>query len=185
MKVIIDTEVLSKGRITIGEFLLLLTSYFDVNIPKTIESIKVKGLGTPSIYSAWYIAMTEQQKKRIDDILLDSHERLQSYRSRFFESTAQKMCTLYPQDKRGIIEDVVKRLKELVVYGYDFTEEDAFEATKEYVETTEGSKILDLKYFIYQLVNMEGAGEEEEPCVSSLLMTTIENLKEGKEGCKD
>lgn len=102
-----------------------------------------------------------------------------------FEVMAEKMRDLYPKGKkpgtnymwRDSIAIIAKRLKAVQrkykkVHGYEFTEQQAVNATKAYVESFNGDYryMQLLKYFISKAVVVNGVVEE-----NSQLMSYIEN----------
>ena len=183
MKYIIDTNICREKDLSVGATLYLLSLY--LNIPITQNIIK----------EAWhkgYICCHKSDKEGnilevslekkgfdiIDDILGESINT--SHQDRY-ECLAEKLIELYPKGKkpgtaymwRDSKNIIAKRLKSLVNrYNVSFTDEQAINATKKYVESFNGNYqyMQLLKYFISKRVPIDGSIEE-----ASQLLSYIEN----------
>ena len=127
------------------------------------------------------IVVDQHIRDIIDTILVESDTKV-SNKEEFFTSVANKLRELYPKGNkpctnyswRGSTAEIVKKLKNLVAkYNCKFTEEEAINATKAYIESFNGDyrymKLL--KYFLLKTpINNNGDIE-----VQSEFMSYLEN----------
>lgn len=174
--VINGIAVLEQG-LSIKESLVLLHIIYGSDIGNTLQSLYDKGLITSTDY-AHGINFTEKGNQVVTAI---TKETVEAKDSRFVK-LAEKMKELYPAGRkegtsymwRGNTNEIVKKLKTLKdKYSFEFTDEQALTATKEYVESFNGDyRFMQLlKYFILKAVR-DGDGNVE---IKSELMTRIEN----------
>ena len=174
--VINGIAVLEQG-LSIKESLVLLHIIYGSDIGNTLQSLYDKGLITSPDYEKG-INFKEIGNEVVKDI---SKETVEAKDSRFVK-LAEKMKEIYPAGRkegtsymwRGNTNEIVKKLKALNdKYAFEFTDEQALTATKEYVESFNGDyRFMQLlKYFILKVVR-DGDGNVE---IKSELMTRIEN----------
>lgn len=184
MKITINTDILKKYKLSLGEFLLMLLGYYDIDIQECHNSIINKSVAEKNLFSKLGIILSNNSKNLIAKILMESDDR--AINSNIdFERLAQKLMNIYPEgikagktySWRGTIDEVAQKLRTLVVvHNFSFTEEEAINATKEYVSsfTAPYQHMHTLKNFIlYTTKSEEGHWE-----IESLFMTTIENNRE-------
>lgn len=181
--VINGIAVLEQG-LSIKESLVLLHIIYGSDIGNTLQSLYDKGLITSPDYEKG-INFTEKGNEVVKAI---TKETVEAKDSRFVK-LAEKMKEIYPAGRkegtsymwRGNTNEIVKKLKALNdKYAFEFTDEQALTATKEYVESFNGDyRFMQLlKYFILKVVR-DGDGNVE---IKSELMTRIENA--GQEEAK-
>lgn len=99
-----------------------------------------------------------------------------------YKTLAEKLKELYPKGYkpgtnyawRGSTMEIVRKLQTLVIkYNFKFTEEEAIEATKKYVDSFNGDYrfMRLLKYFLLKTIR-DGEGGTD---ISSEFMSLIEN----------
>lgn len=176
MKITINTDILQKHNLTLGEFLIMLLGYYDIDLLSTQDSIINKYYADRNLFKEMGIILSNNSKDLVARILMESDDK--AIKSGIdFEGVAEKMMECYPSGNkpgksyswRSTIEEIAQKLRTLVVkYDFLFTEEEAVNATKEYVSsfTTPYSDMLLLRSFILK------TGKDE---IESLFMTIIEN----------
>lgn len=180
MKITIDDRILSKYDLTIEELLVLMLSKDHSNIPQIVKSLVDKDIGVTDPKNPNIVLFRQKEDSLLKDIFLESDKIVISKADRY-ELLAAQLRNLYPQGKKAgtsyMWRDsnnlIAKRLKSLVSkYGDCFTDEQAINATKNYVESFNGDYryMQLLKYFILKKVNNNGEIEE-----SSQLLSYIEN----------
>ena len=176
MKITINTEVLKKHNLSLGEFLVMLIGYYDIDIHNCQDCIIKKYLAEKNLFKDTSIVLSDNSKSLVARILMESDDRAISS-GIDFEGLAEKLQEIYPNgikagktySWRGTIEEIAQKLRILVVlHNFRFTEEEAIKATKEYVGSFESPYKLmhTLKNFILY-TNKEG--------MESMFMTIIEN----------
>lgn len=185
MKITIDMEVLKKENLTLGEFLILLMGFKDLNYDTCYQKLVKSKLVEPNLFSKMSIVLSDNTKKLVEKILLDSDDRITNCGIDDFEALANKLRELYPDGNkagttyswRSTTEEIAQKLKALVVvHNFTFTEEEAIEAVKDYISSFNDYKYMSLlKYFI--LRTWEDAPGHRE--IDSMFMTIIENNREG------
>ena len=180
MKLIIDSEVCESKGLTLEEFIVLYLNSKNVDINKTINSIIEKKVAGKDLFNPNAVVLSSNSRKLLEEIILDSDKTVAKNNKRL-ENLAEKLRELYPEGKkqgtqyywRDSNSVIVKKLKALVKkYGDCFTDEQAINATKKYVESFNGNYqfMQLLKYFISK--NVVKGGEVEE---TSQLLSYIEN----------
>lgn len=188
-KICFDTDVCAAKQLGITSALYLLSVYFGKHINSKEELNKCVAKG----YVVYYnyndgnpnrVELTETGLKLVEELILDSEFKPTTKEGRRFDELADKLRELYPEGKKsgtnyywrdshGVI---VKKLKAVVKkYGDCFTDEQAIEATRKYVESFNGNYhfMQLLKYFISK--NVVKGGEVEE---QSQLLSYIENANQ-------
>lgn len=180
MKLVIDSEVCESKGLTLEEFIVLYLNSKNVDINKTINSIIEKKVAGKDLFNPNAVVLSSNSRKLLEEIILDSDKTVAKNNKRL-ENLAEKLRELYPEGKkqgtqyywRDSNSVIVKKLKALIKkYGDCFTDEQAINATKKYVESFNGNYqfMQLLKYFISK--NVVKGGEIEE---TSQLLSYIEN----------
>ena len=181
MNLFINEDLLKKYNLTINEFLLLIFLAREGNVQQCIDSLFAKDMLETGISHPDLIVVDQHIRDIIDTILVESDTKV-SNKEEFFTSVANKLRELYPKGNkpctnyswRGSTAEIVKKLKNLVAkYNCKFTEEEAINATKAYIESFNGDyrymKLL--KYFLLKTpINNNGDIE-----VQSEFMSYLEN----------
>lgn len=176
MKITINTDVLEKEHLTLGDFLVLLMGYYEIDYRETLNKLIRDGTVQPNVFNKEEMVLSNNTKDLIARILTESDSKAQSCGIDFL-SLAVKLQSIYPKGNkpgttyswRDKTEVIAQKLRLLVVkYNFLFTEEEATKATKEYVDSFEDyEKMQLLKYFI-----LKTDGQNE---MNSMFMTVIEN----------
>lgn len=180
MKITIDDRILSKYDLTIEELLVLMLSKEHADIPQIVKSLLDKDIGVEHPKDSNIVLLRQKEDSLLKDIFLESNNNIINKADRY-ELLAAQLRNLYPTGKkegtsymwRDSNSLITKRLKSLVAkYGDCFTDEQAIEATKKYIESFNGDYryMQLLKYFIIKKTNNDGEIEE-----SSQLLSYIEN----------
>ena len=180
MKLVIDSEVCKSKGLTLEEFIVLYLNSKNIDISKTINSIIEKKVAGKDLFNPNAVVLSSNSRKLLEEIILDSDKTVAKNNKRL-ENLAERLRELYPEGKkqgtqyywRDSNSVIVKKLKALVKkYGDCFTDEQAINATKKYVESFNGNYqfMQLLKYFISK--NVVKGGEVEE---TSQLLSYIEN----------
>lgn len=180
MKITIDDRILSKYDLTIEELLVLMLSKEHADIPQIVKSLLDKDIGVEHPKDSNIVLLRQKEDSLLKDIFLESNNNIINKADRY-ELLAAQLRNLYPTGKkegtsymwRDSNSLITKRLKSLVAkYGDCFTDEQAIEATKKYIESFNGDYryMQLLKYFIIKKTNNDGETEE-----SSQLLSYIEN----------
>lgn len=180
MKVTIDTEVLKREHLTIGEFLVMLIGYYDVKYKDALDNLVKKEILYKNVYDKYDMVLSSNTKNLVAKLLLESNEKANSLNIDF-DALAKKLQEIYPNGYkpgttyswRGDTEAMAQRLRALVAkYDFTFTEEEAINATKEYVSSFKDPKQMSLLGFFILKTTRNEDGEREP---SSMFMTIIEN----------
>lgn len=185
MKITIDQSVLDKYGLTIEEFMVMYLSMQPLGIKEIVNSIISKGLAGRNLFSDTSVVLSQGEKQRIHDIIIESDKAVVD-KDEEFRELAERLKELYPTGRkegttymwRGTTAEIAKKLKTLVVrYNYSFTPEQAINATRKYVESFNGNykNMRLLKYFILKSVK----DADDNVNIVSDMMALIEN--EGQE----
>lgn len=188
MKICIDTEECVKLGVPLDEALYIIGLYLGVDInTDTLHRVFKRGILEHDGYD---ILRKMKNPKLINSgielaetLALESEFNTPIYKDRF-ENLAYQLRELFPKGKkpgtaymwRDSNAIITKKLKALVKkYGDCFTDEQAIEATRKYVESFNGNYqyMQLLKYFISKSVIKDGQIEE-----TSQLLSYIENENE-------
>ena len=183
MKITINTDILKKYELSLGDFLVLLLGYQGTSYLKCYSNLQHKGLVEPNIFEEMAIVLSDNTKNLVAKILMESDDR--AVKSGIdFSKLAVSLMHCYPKgnkpgttyDWRGKEEEIAQKLRTLVVkYDFQFTEEEAIAAVREYVASFKDYKYMQLlKYFILKTTD-DGQGHK---VIDSLFMTIIENNRE-------
>lgn len=190
MKFIIDTEIFKKLDIPPDVGFYLASVYFGSTINnETFERTCRNGYLTYKGFERGFPLGSELTQAGVDAVeSLFLHSEIQETVSSDegtqvdrFEALAEKLRELFPAGRkegtslqwRDSVAIISKRLKTLVKkYNAKFTDEQAIEATRKYIESFNGnySYMQTLRYFIFKNKVVDGAVEEH-----SQLLSFIEN----------
>ena len=184
MRFTIDTDIIESEGLFLGEFLALLIPYNGYTYKQCYEGVKKKKLAEVTLNEA-ELVLSENTRKKITRILTKSSEDLR-YCTIDFEDLAAKLQLYYPSGNkpgtthpwRGKVEDIAQKLRLLVMYyKFEFTEEEAVNAVREYTKSFKDYKYMALlPYFILRTEKDETEGKR----ITSHFMTIIENNREKK-----
>lgn len=180
MKITINTDILKKHDLSLGDFLLMLLAYYDIDFNAHSNNLISKNLISKSLFKDNELILSNNTKNKVAEILMESDDKAINYPIDF-DNLATKLMECYPNGIkagktylwRGTVNEIAYKLRTLVVkHNFNFTEQQAIEATKEYVASFEPpyQHMHTLKNFISYVSNKNGQLEFE-----SLFMTIIEN----------
>lgn len=187
MKLSINTDVLKKYNLSLGEFLVLLISHYGESYTSSYDSLVEKGIAGKNLFKEFTPILSDNTKNLIAKILMESDER--AINSGIdFESLAKQLQAVYPEGRkagksylwRGDTEEIAQKLRVLVVkYDFQFTEQEAVEATIKYVDSFKApyQYMHTLRNFLLFTTKDEQGHYEME----SMFMTIIENSREENE----
>lgn len=189
MRITIDTDILSRNNISLGEFLVLLLGYNNCNFNECFGSLIDKQLADIDRFTMGGIILSGNSKDLVTRLLTEADERLNKSPVKNFYTLAAKLRNIYPDSNkagttypwRGTLEEIAQKLMVLVtVHGFIYTENEAIKATKEYVGSSKGdrSHMKLLKYFLLRT-------KRESQEIESDFMTIIENNRWDKMTIKD
>lgn len=185
MKYTIDTEVLAREGIELDEALYLLSLYKKKNIDTgTIERLKRKDkILVPDDMPN---KLTSRGVSLIETIIAKSKLHISSNDMERYRALADKIRNLYPKglkpgtnyqwrDSTAIIAD--RLIKLVAKYNIEFSDEEAIDATKRYIESFNGNyKYMQiLKYFISKQKPVENAPAEQ----NSQFLSFLQNKESG------
>lgn len=181
MKITINTDILKRYNLSLGEFLVMLIGYYDIDYQNCHNNIIKKLFAEKNLFKEMGVILSNNSKDLIAKILMESDDKAINSGINF-ESLAKTLQQIYPYgikagktyEWRGKTEEIAQKLRTLVVkYDFQFTEHEAIDATKEYVSsfTTPYQYMHTLKNFLlYTTKDSQGHYAME-----SLFMTIIEN----------
>ena len=184
MKLTINTDVLKKHNLTLGEFLIMLLGYFNIDIKECHNSVIKKYIVERDLFKELGIVLSNNSKNLIAQILMESDDRAINSGIDFTD-LATKLMEVYPDGVkagktyswRGTVDEIAQKLRTLVVkYDFTFTEEEAINATKEYISSFKApyQYMHTLKNFLlYTSKDKQGHWEME-----SIFMTIVENNRD-------
>jgi hypothetical protein len=183
MNITINTKILQKHNLSLGEFLLMLLGYFEIDLDECHSTIIRKALAERNVMKNMGIILSNNNKDLVAQILLESNEKVINSDINF-EDLAIKLMNCYPKGNkpgttypwRGTIDVIAHKLMTLVaVYDFTFTSEEAIQATKEYISSFKqpDSSMLLLRSFI---LSTKKTSDDKD--ITSLFMTYIENNRE-------
>lgn len=182
MKFTINTEVLSKYNLTIGEFLLMLLGYHEINYDSVYKRLADSHLIEPNLFNKTSVVLSNNSKDLVARILTESDDKI--FKSSIdFDNLAKKLQEIYPDgikagktySWRGKTEEIAQKLRVLVSrFNFEFTEEEAIAATKEYVQSFKPPYTVmhTLRNFLLYTTVVDGQYE-----IESQFMTIIENRR--------
>lgn len=192
MKFYIDTEECNKLGVPLDEVLYIIGLYLGVDInTDTLHKVFKRGI----IEHDGYDALRKMKNPKLvgqgielaESFILESEFNTPKYKDRF-ENLANELRELYPKGKkpgtaymwRDSNAIIAKKLKALTKkYGDCFTDEQAINATKKYVESFNGNYqyMQLLKYFISKAVIKDNQIEETSQMLSYIENEGDENLE--------
>lgn len=182
MRITIDTDILSRNNVSLGEFLTLLLGYWNYNFNECFGNLLDKNLADIDRMIMGNIVLSGNSKELITRLLTESDERLKKSPIKDFYKLAAKLRNIFPNGNKagttypwgGTVEEIAQKLMVFVtVHGFIYTEEEAIEATKEYVGGFKGdrSHMKLLKYFLLRT-------RKNEQEIDSDFMTIIEKNRD-------
>lgn len=183
MRITIDTKVLDKEGISLGEYLMLLMSFYGINYKDAFYKAVRHELLSPDVFEEGSSVLSDNVASKVVRILMASDDVVQTSNIDY-KDLAQKLQDIFPSGcKEGTsypwkssVDTVALKLMTLVFnHHFTFTEKEAIEATKMYVAAFNGDRkrMQLLKYFILKTYK-DDAGEKD---ISSPFMTIIENIR--------
>lgn len=186
MKLFIDTDTIKENGISIQAFGMLFSLYNSEKLKSNedlIDELNQKGLimrYSPKEFQHNPIEISRNGVEMFEGIILDGEYKKNKKEDRF-NILADKLRELYPEGRkegtnyywRDSTKIIARKLKALdKKYGVDFTDEQAINATKRYIDSFNGdyTYMQLLKYFIMKNVLKDGELEE-----TSQLLSYIEN----------
>lgn len=159
MRITIDTTILSKHNLNLGEFLVLLLGHYGFNFNECFGSLVDNKLADIDKYTKGSIVLSGNSKDLIARLLTEADERLKKSPIKDFYRLAAVLRDLYPDGNkagttypwRGTVEEIAQKLMVLVtIHGFVYTEDEAIRATREYISNFKGDRahMKLLKYFI-------------------------------------
>lgn len=193
MKITIDTDILKKEGIDLDGFLMLLMAFLDFNYKKTLLKLRVSHLVAPDVFEMGKFTLSDNTRKQVSRILVSSSPKVMSSGIHFYD-LAKKMRDLFPDGcKEGTsypwksdVDDVAFNLMLLFCkYDFNFTEQEALDATKKYLDCFKESKkyMQLLKYFI--LKTHKPKDDNDDRGFTSMFMTMIENNRNNEKQIGD
>jgi hypothetical protein len=178
MTITVADKILDKYNLSIEEFLILYICSKEYDIKELIDTIIAKGYADKNLYNPNTAIVSNNVKEIISSVIIDSDKAVIDKEEDYLK-VAKKMQEIFPKGKkegttyawRDCTAVIAKKLKTLVVkFDFKFTEEEALNATRKYVESFNGNyKFMQLlKYFI--LKNDTATGD-----IKSEFMSLIEN----------
>lgn len=181
MTITVADKILDKYNLSIEEFLILYICSKEYDIKELIDTIIAKGYADKNLYNPNTAIVSNNVKEIISSVIIDSDKAVINKEEDYLR-VAKKMQEIFPKGRkegttyawRDCTAVIAKKLKTLVVkFDFKFTEEEALNATKKYVESFNGNyKFMQLlKYFI--LKNDTTTGD-----IKSEFMSLIENKED-------
>ena len=99
MKITINTEVLQKEGLTLGDFLVLLIGYYDANYKESYDKLIRDGTISKNVFRQEDMVLSNNTRNKIADILLKSDEKVINY-DLDFDALAEILRLLYPQGNK-------------------------------------------------------------------------------------
>ena len=158
MNITINDKILDKYHLTLEEFLVLYLCSKEIDIEDTIQDLILMGIVDKDLNNKASAVVSNNTKELITSIIIDSDKAVVN-KDEEFNALAAKLRELFPEGKkagttyywRDSIPVISRKLKTLVAkFGVQFTEEEALNATRKYVESFNGDYryMQLLKYFI-------------------------------------
>lgn len=189
MRITIDTDILSRNNISLGEFLVLLLGYNNCNFDECFGSLVDKKLADIDKFTMGNIVLSDNSRNLVTRVLLECDERIKKSPVKNFYALAAKLRNIYPDGNKvgttypwkSTVNDVTQKLMYLtVVHGFVFTEDEAIKATKEYVNSFKEGR-LHMKLLNYFILRTKKEQQE----IESDFMTIIENNRWDKMPIKE
>ena len=181
MNLTINEKLLEQYNLSVEEFLILYICSKNYNIKELLDTVIAKGYADKDVFDEYKAVVSDNNKDLIANIIIDSDKKVIN-KEKDFIMLANKMRELYPSGKKpgtnyswkdsNIV--IAQKLKTLVAkFNCSFTEEEALEATKKYVESFDGNYTYMqlLKYFILKTDKTTGD-------IKSDFMSLIDNKED-------
>lgn len=183
MKYCINMDDLENQGITKAELLVLMAMYFNANpSEETFKSLHEKGylyLKTIDEKGNYIYQGTRDGNEKLEQIFLNSEFKTEAKVVDRWDVLADKLRSLYPEGKkpgthymwRDSTAIISKKLRSIYKkYKIEFTDEEAIDATKRYIESFNGDYqyMQLLKYFLSKQVVIDGSVEENSQFLSYL-----------------
>lgn len=186
MRITLDTDVLRKYDLSLGQFLVLLISYYGLDCSKTHDELISKGYAERDLFRGFPPVLSDNIKNMIAKIIVESDEKIKNCGIKDFESLAKKLQDIFPEGNkagktyswRGSTDEIAQKLRTLVAkWCFNFTEEEAISATKEYVDSFQAPYT-----YMHTLRNFLLFNKKEDGgyTMESLFMSIIENNRENE-----
>ena len=188
MKIPINTDILKKYNLSLEQFIVLLTGYFNVDCDKIQEELTEKRLVEKNLFHNYPPILSDNTKNFIAKIIVESDDKLLSCPIKDFEELAVTLQQFFPEgiksgktySWRGNVNEIAQKLRTLIVkYNFSFTYEEAMQAAEEYVSSFQPpyTYMHTLRNFILYTKKDENGHYE----IDSQFMTIIENNREDNE----
>lgn len=186
MKLTINTDVLKKYHLSLGDFIVLLASFYNLDCEKINNELIAMGLAEKDLFKGFPPILSDNTKNLISKIIVQSDDKVVNSKINF-DKLAVTMQTCYPEgiksgttyEWRGTKDEITQKLMTLVSkYNFTFTEEEAVAAVKEYVGSFKDYKYMSLLKNFVLTVRKDNLGHYE---MESMFMTIIENNREQNE----
>ena len=183
MKITINPEVLRKQHLTMGDFLVMLIGYYDINYKETLDRLIRDGTLDKNVFNPYDMVLSNNTKNLVAGILLESNEKANSL-GIDFDALAEKLQGIYPDGIksgtsyywRGDIKTVAMKLRALVAkHDFIFTKEEAIKATKEYVDSFKGKDTKQMSLLATFILKTKKQPDDSD--MDSMFMTIIENSR--------
>lgn len=144
MRITLDTEVLRKYNLSLGQFIVLLTSYYALDCQRIQDDLVNLKLVERNLFKEFPPVLSDNTKNLIAKIIIESNEKIKNSCIKDFENLAMKLQEIFPDGVkpgktyswRGETDEIAQKLRTLIVaHDFPFTEEEAVDATKEYVSS--------------------------------------------------
>lgn len=186
MKITINTEVLKKNDLNLGEFLVMLMGFYEIPYEHCYKQLVQAGLVEPNLFEKQSVVMSNNSKNLVAKILMESDDRAVNS-GIDFEGLADKLREIYPDGIkagttypwRATTEEIAQKLRTIVVkFNFTFTEQEAIDAVREYVGSFKDYKFMSILKNLILKTKSDKMGRRE---IDSLFMTIIENNKDKTE----
>lgn len=181
MNLTINEKLLEQYNLSVEEFLILYICSKNYNIKELLDTVIAKGYADKDVFDEYKAVVSDNNKDLIANIIIDSDKKVIN-KEKDFITLANKMRELYPSGKKpgtnyswkdsSIV--IAQKLKTLVAkFNCSFTEEEALEATKKYIDSFNGNYTYMqlLKYFILKTDRATGD-------IKSDFMSLIDNKED-------
>ena len=184
MKITINTDVLRKYNLSLGQFIVLLAGYYNLDCQRIHDELVNEGLAERDLFKGFPPVLSDNTKNLIAKIIVESDDRIQSCGIDNFQKLALDLQEIYPTGNkpgttyawRGKTDEIVQKLQTLIVkYNFTFTEDEAIAAVHEYVDSFKDYKFMSLLRNFILTTRKDEDGKYE---IDSLFMTIIENNRE-------
>ena len=99
MKITIDTEILQRNNLTLGEFLVMLFGYCDVKYKENFDKLVEKSIISKNLFDKDSMVLSNNTRDLIAKVLIESDAKVMGYELNF-EELAKKLQDIYPKDNK-------------------------------------------------------------------------------------